>query len=213
MSEFGKFYKEGELDFSTVVPAYQEAFSGWPWYEVSKCVDTNRPQRCAGGLSKVALNDTCIPCSNQPNRQAYEASELIERFKTLEATRPTSWYVESVDGDPALVALAWTAPPLQIAQEKYSDVPEMQDWLTNTLGDKSIIWLDEVFADKKVRAEGNLMNFGKMCKGFMSALDTTQLAYRTLTPAMVHVADKNFGAKPVDAVPDCRSLLQITGEL
>ena len=213
MNEVGTFYKAGELDFSKVVPVYQEAFSGWPWYEVSKCVDDSRVQRCAGGLSRVAMNEICTPCGNKPSQPAYEASELIERFTMLEATRPTSWYVESVGDDPALVGLAWTAPPEQIAREKYSANPEMQDWLTNELGDEPIIWLDEVFADKKVRPKDNLVNFRSMTRGFMAALDNTQLAYRTISPAMVRAAEKNFNVTPTNNVPDKRALLQIGGEL
>ena len=212
MSELGNFYKKGELDFSKVIPAYQEAFSGWPWYEVSKCVDETLVQRCAGGLSRIALNELCAPCGNRPNQPAYEARGLTERFTMLEATRPTSWYVESVGDSPALVALAWTAPPEQIAREKYDDSSKMQNWLTNKLGDEPVIWLDEVFADKKVRPQDNLVNFRTMCKGFMAKLDTTQLAYRTISPAMIRAAEKNFGITPAENVPDLRSLLQIGGE-
>lgn len=213
MSELGKFYKEGEIKLSGIVPAYQEAFSGWPWYEVSKCVDSSPTQRCADGLSSVALKEMCVTCKNQPNQPAYDPGELVERFQTLEAIRPTSWYVESVGKDPALVALAWTASPEDIAREKYGDVPEMQDWLADTLGNEPVIWLDEVFADKSVRPTGNLTNFGYMCKGFMSALNNAQLAYRTISPAMIRAAKKNFGATPVDSVPDRRSLLQLGGKV
>lgn len=209
MSELGKFYKEGELDFSKVVPTYQEAFSGWPWYEISKCVDSSLTQRCTGGLSAVALKAMCVTCGNQPNQPAYDPVELVGRFQTLEAIRPTSWYVESVDEIPALVALAWSASPEEIAREKYGDVPEMQNWLADTLGKEPVIWLDEVFADKTVRPSGNLTNFRYMCAGFISALDNTQLAYRTISPAMIRAAENNFGVKPADNVPDYRSLLQI----
>jgi hypothetical protein len=213
MSELGKFYKKGEIELPRIVPAYQEAFSGWPWYEVSKCVDPRTIQRCAGGLSSTALNEICVTCGIQPNQPAYDPAELVERFQTLEATRPTSWYIESVGEDPALVALAWPASPEDIAREKYGDVPEMQDWFVDTLGSEPIIWLDEVFADKTVRPTGNLTNFRYMCKGFMSALSNTQLAYRTISPAMIRAAEKNFGVTPVDNVPDRRSLFQIRGEV
>jgi len=212
MSELGKFYKEGEIDLPAIVPAYQEAFSGWPWFEVSKCADSYDLQRCAGGLSRTALSEICVTCGNQPNQSAYEPRELIERFQTLEATKPTSWYVESVDEKPALVALAWTALPEDIALEKYSDVPKMQDWLVDTLGSEPVIWLDEVFADKTVRPVGNLTNFRYMCKGFMTALNNIQLAYRTISPAMIRAAETNFGVKPANNIPDRRSLLKIGGE-
>lgn len=213
MNELGNFYKQGELDTSKLVPAYQTAFSGWPWFEVSKCVDPNVAQRCVGGLSRIAVGATCVPCGNRPNQPAYEPVELVERFKILDKTRPTRWYVESVDDTPALAALAWSAVPADIAREKYSDVPKMQKWLIDRLGSEPIIWLDEVFADKTVRPNGNLTNFKSMCEGFMSALNNTQLAYRTINPPMIRAAEKNFNVKPDETAPDYRSLLKITGIL
>ena len=213
MSEFGIFYKEGEIDTSVIVPSYQEAFSGWPWFEVSKCADQNKIQRCAGGLSRVAIREICTTCGSQPTETAYESNELSERFTMLESTRPTRWYVEWVQDTPALVALAWSAKPRQIAVEKYSDTPKMQDWLVSALPDKPIVWLDEVFADKKVRSSGNLNNFRYMCRGFMAALDNTELAYRTISPAMIRVAEKNFQITPTQAAPDRRSFINIGGEV
>jgi len=212
MSEKITFYKEGELDTLTIAPAYQEAFSDWPWYEVSKCADPKLVQRCAGGLSRIALGETCTTCKQSPTQPAYEPTELVERFQMLEATRPTRWYVESIKDSPALVALAWTALPETIAQEKYPDVPPMQNWLVETLGSKPVIWLDEVFADKTIRPKGNLINFRRMCEGFMTAFDTTQLAYRTISPAMIRTAENNFNTTPVENVPDRRAFITIRGE-
>jgi hypothetical protein len=212
MSELGKFYKKGELDASIIVPAYQEAFSGWPWFEVSKCVDPSKQQRCAGSLSRIAVNEMCTTCGLKPTQPAYEPDELIERFNMLESTRPTSWYMEAVDENPALVALAWSAAPEQIAIEKYGDVPAMQDWLTSTLPNEPIIWLDEVFADKQVRASGNLVNFRSMCTGFMSALNNTELAYRTISPAMLRAAEKGFQVTPSKDTPDRRAFITLGGE-
>jgi hypothetical protein len=212
MSELGKIYKEAELDVSTIVPAYQEAFSGWPWFEVSKCVDQSKQQRCAGGLSRIAVSEMCITCGLRPTKTAYEPAELIERFKMLESTRPTRWYVESIEASPALVALAWSATPKQVAAEKYSDVPAMQDWLVTNLPNKPIVWLDEVFADKKVRATGNLVNFRSMCTGFMSALNNKELAYRTLSPAMLRAAERSFQVTPSKEAPDRRAFIAIGGE-
>jgi len=209
MDNLGNFYREGELDVSSVVPAYQVAFSGWPWFEVSKCVDPGEEQRCFGGLSQIAISKTCTTCELQPTQPAYEPDELIERFERLESTRPTRWYVESIEERPALVALAWSATPEQIATEKYDDVPKMQDWLVNELPNKPIVWLDEVFADKKIRPSGNLSKFRDMCQGFMLDLASTDLAYRTINPAMLKAAEKNFQVTPTENVPDRRSLVRI----
>ena len=92
MNELGNFYKQGELDTSKLVPAYQIAFSEWPWFEVSKCVDPNVAQRCVGGLSRIAVSATCVPCGNRPNQPAYEPVELVERFTILDKTRQGDVY-------------------------------------------------------------------------------------------------------------------------
>jgi hypothetical protein len=84
--------------------------------------------------------------------------------------------------------------------------------LVETLPDKPIVWLDEVFADKNIRPSGNLRNFGKMCRGFMAALGNANLAYRTISPAMLNAAEKNFRATPNTDAPDRRSFVNIRGE-
>lgn len=89
----------------------------------------------------------------------------------------------------------------------------MQDWLIEKFGDEPIIWLDEVFADKSVRPSGNLSNFSYMCKGFMSALRNSELAYRTISPAMIRVAEKDFNVNPENNVPDRRALIVIEKEI
>lgn len=213
MSELGTFYAEGKLDVSRIVPAYQEAFKGWPWYEVSKCVDQIKEQRCADRLSRTALKETCITCGLRPTEPAYNPSDLIERFNTLESTRPTRWYVEAIEDSPALVALAWSATPKQIAIEKYDGIPKMQDWLVSTLPNEPIVWLDEVFADKNIRNTGNLSNFRSMCQGFMAALGNTDLSYRTISPAMLSAAESNFQVTPNKDAPDRRSFVRIGGDL
>jgi hypothetical protein len=209
MNEFGTFYNPSEINIQRIIEPYQEAFARPPWNEVSKCADESLPQRCAGGLSRIAIGSICGTCETKPSRQAYAAEELIERFKTLEQTRPLSWYTEESNGNVATASLAWTATAKIIAREKYSDNPDMQPWLENILGDNEIVWLDEVFANKAVRATNNLTNFKAMCDGFLERFDNTTLAYRTISPAMTRVALRDFGVTPLQDTPDRRSFIVI----
>ncbi len=212
MSEKGIFYRPGELDLTKVVEPYQQAFAGWPWYEVSKCVDAQTPKRCEGGLSRTEVDESCATCLSVPTRPAYEPEELLDRFAVIEETHPARWYAESAEGKLAVVALAWLARPVQIADEKYNDVPEMQAWMQRSLPDKPIVWLDEVFADTSVRERGNLNNFGEMCGGFMEKLEAPTLAYRTISPAMIRAAERDCNVTPRVGVPDRRAFVVLEGE-
>lgn len=177
--------------YGDIIPAYQKAFAGGPWYEVSKCPD--RLQRCAGGLSALAIGSSCELCGDCPILPAYEAAELIDRFENLAASRPTAWYVEQNDNGVTLAALAWKAKATTIANEKYSDVPAMAEWLNNNLGGNDVMWLDEVFANKELKARGNLQRFGEFVTGMAQMLETQTVAYRTKEPRMIAVPERDYG--------------------
>ncbi len=184
------FYRPDEVDYEEIIPTYQEAFRGYPWYEVSKCADTMQRQRCEGGLSRIALNSLCGVCDQSPRLPAYEPDELVQRFETLAITRPTGWYIERMQGRVALAAITWKADAATICDEKYQGDPEMKAWMRQEVGTEELLWLDEVFADKTVRASNNLENFEAMTRGFGARLGGNVLAYRTINPAMIRVTER-----------------------
>lgn len=198
--------------YSEIIPAYQEAFAVPPWSEVSKCVDEQ--VRCEGGLSAVAIGSLCNTCGLCPDSLAYEAGELSERFDALGSSRPTAWYTEQNDQGLTMAAVAWRALPSVIATEKYSDAPDMSDWIEERLGDEPVMWLDEVFANRKLKSRGNLQNFGKFVTSLAAMLDCDTVAYRTLEPRMTTVPKRDFGNKAVVSirateVPDWRDFITI----
>ncbi len=201
--------------YSEIVPAYQSAFAGEPWFEVSKCADAR--QRCIGGLSSVAVRSVCSMCGVCPKAPAYEPGELVDRFEQLGASRPTAWYAEQTNEGVSLAAISWKAKPSLIAAEKYGDTPAMSDWIERTLGNEEVGWLDEVFANKALRGSGNLRNFGAMCNGLMGQLDTDTLAFRTINERMVTASNRDFTGrstvfKRVIDIPDRRDFVVLRGE-
>jgi hypothetical protein len=213
MSE-GNFYTPNEAKelYEEIVPAYQAAFAGEPWYEVSKCSDIEL--RCDGGLSPLQVGALCGSCSSCPAEQAYPPNEVTARFDALADSRPTSWYVERGDAGITLAAVAWSANPETIATEKYPDVPEMRDWLKENLGDREVIWLDEVFANRTIKAKGNLRNFGKMVIGFSDIVGPSCVGYRTIAKQMLLAPHRDFGVvanirNRILEVPDRRDFVTI----
>lgn len=202
--------------YDEIVPAYQSAFAGEPWFEVSKCVDTRL--RCIGGLSSVAVGSACDMCGARLKLPAYEPGELIDRFEQLASSRPTAWYAEQTDEGVSLAAVSWKAKPSLIAEEKYRNTPAMADWIEQTLGVEEVGWLDEVFANKALRVSGNLRNFGAMCNGFMERLGTDTIAFRTINERMIAASNRDFGEqaavfeRAMD-VPDRREFVVLRGEL
>jgi len=186
------FSSPENMNYNEVIKPYQEAFSGPPWFEVSTCVDQETPQRCAGGLSSVSIGEICKRCGIAPQEPAYKPEGLVTRFEALATSRPTRWYTERVSSEVALAAVAWKTNVQVVAEEKYQDVPLMADWLESQLGVTPFIWLDEVFADKTVRSNANLKNFGAMCKGFSTTLENPIIAFRTVNEAMVRAAQRDF---------------------
>lgn len=202
--------------YPQIVPVYQAAFAGDPWYEVSKCVD-ELPRRCIGGLSALAVGASCNTCERSTEQPAYQPDELINRFDTLASTRPTAWYIEQSERGIMLAAVAWVARPDQIAAERYADVSSMQSWLPETLADQPVVWLDEVFADRTIREGGNLQRFAAMNRGFIQRLGQNALAFRTVNPRMVTATKRDFeGTSSVfernGMVPDRRDFVVLTAE-
>jgi hypothetical protein len=205
------FYKN--IDLNKVVEPYQNAFAGWPWFEVSKC-EGKESQRCNGGFSPGAVGEDCAMCTRKLQRPAYEPEEVMAKFQKFEELYDALWYLEEVDDRVALACFGFRATAKQIFNERYKDVLAMEQWLINAVGDEEIVWLDEVFADKTVRESGNLNGFAPMVSGLASQLQLGRVAYRTINPAMLRVPERDFGdgaktfVREIE-VPDRRDFITI----
>lgn len=204
--EIRKYYDE-------IADAYQLAFAGPPWYEVSKCLDVG--QRCEGGFSDLEVGEFCVKCQLCTKEPAYLETDLVSRFDDIALTRPSRWYLEFCEEKVALASLAWRANAGQIIDEKYGDRSCMRAWLINQLPfDQNVVWLDEVFANKSLRPNRNLDNFVEMVRTFMRELALPRLAYRTINPQMISGAER-FGSNArifsrEEDVPDRRDFVIIT---
>lgn len=208
--------KEIEKSLPELAKVYIEAFKGEPWYEVSQCIDRQTPQRCPGGFSPIEIGNICTTCDTCPVNEAYKVDELAEKWQSIGKEKDAIWWIERVGDSIAMAALAWVGTSKQIAQEKYEDNPTMKDWIDTFFeGETQVIWLDEVFADKRVRSSDNLHNFEGMIRSMQSALLPSGLvSYRTITPQMTTkpksvFADQAIVEQREIGVPDRRDFVSI----
>lgn len=194
-------------------PVYREAFKGEPWFEVTKCADPRvTSPNCVAGLSSLVPGELCAACGLCPTEPAYTDAELNEKFADIGKKQSALYVEESGGGNILMASIAYTATASQVAMEKYSDVPDMQEWLSQK--EEPFIWLDEVFADRSLRASGNLNNFSQMLEGLASILGgRNRVLFRTISPAMVAAA-RRFGSSAVilereKQVPDRRDFVTI----
>lgn len=200
---------------------YRRAFAGDPWFEVSKCAGTAAQSEvsnsCVGSFSALEVGQSCTSCGGCPDEIAYTEKELDSKFETISRKTGTVYTERADSGSIVVAGIAYFATAGTIALEKYPDVPKMEDWLVNTLGERTL-WLDEVFADRQAKSKGNLSNFVAMIEG-MAAMTSDEarlpitVAFRTISPAMIAAA-RRFGdittvfAREAD-VPDRRDFVTI----
>jgi hypothetical protein len=197
------------MDYTEIVRPYQEAFKEDPWNEASKCEDTNIPKRCNAGFSRLEVGESCADCLNVTVRPAYESTELIDRLSKLAETRPTMWYVERTEKQVALAAVSWMTTAARLSAEKYAEVPLMNQYLSDTFGDKTFVYLDEIFRDKTVKPQGNLWNFEWMVDSFCQEFGNNTFVFRTKNERLISKTKRIFGADSVLSVPDTRLLIAI----
>jgi hypothetical protein len=179
-----------------LITIYQEAFASAPWNERGKCASVAAPaSQCVDGFSPLEVGEMCGSCSLHVTEDAYPRDELKEKFLATKDEHAL-WYVEETgDRQIGLAVLARTLTVEEIAEVKYKDNTDMADWLIDQYESpgQEVLWLDEVFADTRLRPEGNLRNFGQMCMRLVINKRNAEIAFRTLNPKLISAARRDFG--------------------
>ncbi len=196
---------------------YPVAFRGAPWFENTKCAD--ELVRCVRGFSPLDNGEECGICGIAQRMPAYQVSELVEKFEAIFSSRLAALYTERVDQRVALTSVSWRGNVEVVASERYganneTGANEMSWFLDNQIGDQPLVWLDEVFANFEVRGSGNLARFGQMTRSIAGLLDVSRVAFRSVNPAMITPAIRDFGRyaklyQPLIEVPDSRTFVLI----
>lgn len=207
--------------FDDIIDTYQSAFAAVPWSERSQCPSEERQNpQCEDGFSPLGVGMECDSCGMCPTEDAYPQDVLRDRFAALIGSSAL-WYIEETgQKKTALAVLARPMTPADIASEKYPTNEGMSEWLGNQYQENDeVLWLDEIFADTRIRPSGNLRNFGDMCMKLTRGGDAqSEVAFRTLNPKIISAAQRDFGDQckifdPVfEEVPDRRKFVRINVE-
>jgi hypothetical protein len=207
---------ESVASLMPLVPTYQAAFAGHPWYERSLCpASADVSDRCRNGRSPLAPNtDACEKCALVPTEPAYSAAYLESRWQELLETKVLLLYVEEspMDGI-VLAAYAYRTTPAEVFARSYAGNadPRMRDWLIATFPER-VVWLEEIFADLERRPKRNLWNVRWMTAAFCDTADCPDFAFRTVNDNLRRKYQSEFPGTRVfrgcdDPPPDWRDVL------
>lgn len=206
-----------------LAPIYKEAFAGPPWNERSKCVD----DACDTDYSSSCPGELCVACESVLE-DAYAKDELIEKWRAV--VDENGLIVVKMDNDsPQSITMARPTMQAELYERKYSDVPEMNQWLSQNLTDR-FVWIEDTFADMKRQPSGNLKDRGQVLAVIALQYSGLQIATRTLAPAIVSATGRDVGMfaqiyvgsdgvdgprgdmyKNISTVPDRRTVLTVDG--
>ncbi len=202
-----EMYKGAQIDdvIEEIVPIYQTAFKGDPWNENSKCP---RPdlELCAGGLSPIEIGQFCLKCQQCPNQEAYPADELTAKFEKMITAKNCVLILEREGRLPTMAMFGWVAGNDQIASERYEGSEDI-DTFFQVNAPPEFMWLDEVFADRQLKPEGNLRDFRSNCTRMLSSLGVDSFMYRTIAPQMIRAVERDFPEESVILRPPDRRLI------
>lgn len=207
----------------TLAETYKNAFSGSPWYEVSRC---NNPA-CQMIFSALDQGEDCEICK-YPLIEAYDTKELTMTWLSLLNNSDATFYISyDTDGQPVRATIARPTDTQELVQRKYQTITQMQPWLEEKLAGE-LVWIEDTFANRNKQPSGNLRDRGRILGDIAMRYGGLVIATRTLQPAIVRAtvrdlgqitdvflgadgvgAEVTTGARSVGDVPDKRTLIRI----
>lgn len=182
---------------------YKNAFSAPPWKERSICPIGGKTQTCPSMYSPIEVGVLCDDCGQTPVQDAYETEDLHKKFLEETDNSHLLWWLEKTPrGDIIMAALARIATVSGLLSEVLNEEPEIQSWMQqahyNT--DEKVVWVQDIFADTRIRPKGNLKNFGAMCTR-LAGNSTNLVMFGTVNPRLISAAQRDFSGAVTIADP------------
>jgi hypothetical protein len=176
-----------------LVPVYQKAFAGPPWFEVSKC------PTCPSGFSTASVGESCPVCGSGLTTEAYPANELYQDLLQRVTGSNSVVYIERLpNGQPVLGAIFIEMSPTEVLSKYVTSdgSPRITepDWNLIRGGlPPRVLWLDEIFADVTQRSSGNLKNLQEVIERAKQATSSDTVAFRTINEGLLNKVRTIYG--------------------
>lgn len=169
-----------EQQLVQLAEVYKEAFARPPWNEVSQCTN----EECEVNYSEQSVDNCCQGCGG-PLKEAYNTQELMAAWIGILKDQNGFMELESLDDmTPLRVTIARPTTPNELYERKYAGNNEMKEWLQLYMPEV-FVWIEDTFANLKVRPQGNLKNREETLQNIASAYNNLPIYTRTITPEIV----------------------------
>lgn len=207
--------------------AYKDDFARAPWFEVSRCDE----DACSISFTEHNVDSPCPGCGVAMG-PAYTTKELAAKWQKLLAE--DNGLVElSLDDDRQFLRATLARPMARSAlfETKYHGIPEMRDWIDQTLPER-VVWIDDTFADQKRSPRGNMRDRGKTILSLAQQYgDSDAIFTRTKQPPVIvstirdlgrytdmyvgteGVSSDKYTPRSLATVPDTRTMLGVDARL
>lgn len=193
---YGGMYAPSAIeDMEGMAELYQAAFAELPWKERSLCPVGGDTRTCPTQFSPIEVGTECGDCHQTPTEEAYPTEDLLAKFAGGPEGTNTLWYLEKTpQGATVLATLARTTTIGGLMQFGFGDNPEMQAWLSARYSDpeEKVVWIEDVFADTRIRPRGNLRNFGEICTKLAVGTDAEKVMFQTVNPRLIRATQRDF---------------------
>lgn len=205
--------------------AYIAAFAGPPWFEVTQCIE----QQCPQTFSSRQIGCDCEICGTALSTPAYNESQLVAGWNSIVANENAMIELDmSGSSVPLRATIARPTDITELYERKYSDTPQMQSWINETMPTEEFVWIEDTFANLVISPNGNLRDRGRTLGAIAMRYGGMQIATRTKSSAIIRATGRDIGGATslyvgtapfnptvsrgiatIGTVPDSRSVLVV----
>lgn len=175
---------------------YQEAFGGYPWYEVFKC---------NGCEEFTRTNEACSHCGSSSFSEAYPIEWLVSEYFPHMLCQYTPGVLVTLESDGKMIGFTTGGAITlgQLIEDKYKGKPEILASIIERTGvspDEVVFYENEtcIIASLQQRGSGGKLNLARV--GAASKMEFPLVCGRTINPPWIKLKERQLAGYGYDFV-------------